>query len=69
MNSADARKSNLRGAFALSPAQALKGISHIALIDDVVTTMATSEVISKLIRAQLDCQIDVWCLARASRQN
>ena len=68
MNSADARKSNLRGAFALSPAEALKDISHIALVDDVVTTMATSEAISRLIRAQQDCQIDVWCLARASRQ-
>ena len=62
MNSADARKSNLRGAFALSNAEALKDISHIALVDGVVTTMATCEVISKLIRAQLDCHIDVWCL-------
>ena len=69
MKSASARKSNLRGAFALSPLEALKGFSHIAVVDDVVTTMATSEAISKLIRAQQDCQIDVWCLARASRQD
>ncbi len=67
MNSAAARKANLRKAFALSRLDGLTGVTHIALINDVVTTMATTEAISRMLREQQDCQIDVWCLARASR--
>jgi predicted amidophosphoribosyltransferase len=45
----------------------LTGVTHIALIDDVVTTMATTQAISRMLREQQDCRIDVRCLARASR--
>ena len=67
MKSATARGSNLRGAFALRNLNRLINVTHIALVDDVVTTMATVETISKLLRAQRECRIDVWCLARANR--
>jgi predicted amidophosphoribosyltransferase len=42
----------------------LKGVTHIALVDDVVTTMATTQTISRMLREQQECRIDVWCLAR-----
>lgn len=67
MNSAAARKDNLRKAFTASRIAGRTGVTHIALIDDVVTTMATTQAISKLLREQQDCRIDVWCLARTSR--
>ena len=66
MSSAAARRINLRGAFAVNKPEMLEGIRHIALVDDVVTTMATSQTISKILRKQQKCRIDVWCLARAS---
>lgn len=67
MTSATARKNNLRGAFALRNPHRLKNVTHIALVDDVVTTMATVEAIAKLLQAHGRCRIDVWCLARAQR--
>tara|TARA_B110000858_G_scaffold185553_1_gene227850 strand:+ start:17730 stop:18446 length:717 start_codon:yes stop_codon:yes gene_type:complete len=67
MSSAAARKANLRKAFAVNRLESLAGITHIALVDDVVTTMATTQTISRMLREQQDCRIDVWCLARASR--
>jgi len=67
MSSAAARKENLRKAFIVNKTDSLIGVTHLALIDDVVTTMATTEAISKILREQLNCRIDVWCLARTSR--
>lgn len=67
MASAKARKTNLRNAFRVNKISRLDGIKHIAIVDDVVTTMATAEAISRTLREQLDCRIDVWSLARASR--
>ena len=67
MGSAAARKVNLRKAFAVNQMGSLEGVTHIALIDDVVTTMATVDTISRMLQEQQDCRIDVWCLARASR--
>lgn len=67
MSCAAARKANLRRAFAVSRADSLEGVKHIALVDDVVTTMATIEAISKMLLERQNYRIDVWCLARASR--
>lgn len=67
MRSAVARKANLRGAFALQLSKNAQDVTHIALVDDVVTTMATVDTISRVLRSQWGCRIDVWCLARASR--
>jgi len=64
MSSATARKANLRKAFAVNRLDGLTDVTHIALIDDVVTTMTTTEAIARVLREQQDCRIDVWCLAR-----
>ncbi len=64
MNSVAARAKNLRKAFTVSGMAELSGVTHIALIDDVVTSMATTQTISRMLREQQDCRIDVWCLAR-----
>ncbi len=65
MASALARRSNLRGAFSLRQSEPMKTVTHIALIDDVVTTMATAETLATLLQDVGVHRIDVWCLARA----
>lgn len=67
MKSAAARAVNQRGAFSLHGLQSAQSVTHIALVDDVVTTMATSDTIARLLKSQLSCRIDLWCLARAQR--
>jgi len=63
---AKARKRNLRGAFALADAEKLKG-RHVALVDDVLTTGSTADVIAQLlIRAGVK-RVDVYCLARTPK--
>ena len=54
MSSAAARKANLRKGFNVSKSDSLTGVTHIALIDTVVTTMATIQAISRMLRAQQD---------------
>jgi predicted amidophosphoribosyltransferase len=66
MPSASARKSNLRAAFVLKNPELIRHVTHFALVDDVVTTMATVEALSGLLLEQKTCRVDVWCLARAS---
>lgn len=67
LRSAQARKLNLSNAFVVSDKAALRNSSFVVLLDDVVTTMATANAISKVLRHQGIRRIDVWCLARASR--
>jgi len=67
LSSAGARKGNLQGAFSLRSLEELDHVTHIALIDDVVTTMATMEAIAGMLRNTGAYTIDVWCLARAIR--
>jgi ComF family protein len=58
-----ARRRNLRGAFALQPGAALP--SHVALLDDVMTTGATLHAATKvLLRAGVQ-RVDAWVCARA----
>ena len=59
--SAGARRRNLRGAFRLTRAPA----SHIALLDDVMTTGSTLNEIAALLRDGGAQRIDVWICARA----
>lgn len=62
--SAVQRRRNLHDAFALTrPLQA----RHIALVDDVMTTGATLNAVSKLLRRAGAEQIDVWVCARTHR--
>lgn len=57
------RKRNLRRAFALGDPQAVAG-RHVALVDDVLTTGATAEALSRLLRRAGAARVDVYCLAR-----
>ena len=67
LNSAQSRKTNLRGAFAIDEKCMPVNTQFVALLDDVVTTMATVTAMSKLLRKHRVQRIDVWCLARAGR--
>ncbi len=67
IGTARARKLNLRGAFSVANPAILKNVKSVALIDDVVTTMATVTALSKVLQSHGISRIDVWCLARANR--
>lgn len=58
---ADARKKNLLGAFNCS--RNLTGM-HVALVDDVVTTGATANVISEILLQHGAASVQVWAIAR-----
>jgi ComF family protein len=56
------RKKNIRGAFA---SKQLRGVSHVAIIDDVITTGETvGELTRSLQRHQPGLRVDAWSLAR-----
>lgn len=60
------RRKNLRRAFTVN-GQLLKQqgpIEKIAIIDDVLTTGSTANVLAERLRAEGVKQVDVWCLAR-----
>uniref|UniRef100_UPI0039181FAE ComF family protein n=1 Tax=Pseudomonas sp. TaxID=306 RepID=UPI0039181FAE len=40
---------------------------HLALIDDVLTTGATAQVLAALLRQAGASRVDVYCLARTPR--
>ena len=65
--SATERKRNLRRAFVVKTPNQLEGMTSIALIDDVVTTMSTVTELARLIKRKVptDLAIHVWCIARA----
>ncbi len=60
---AAARRSNLLDAFQLTDAHAIQG-QHLALVDDVLTTGATAEVLAQLLLTQGASRVDVYCIAR-----
>jgi len=62
-----AREQNLRSAFSAHRTKTLPPKAHIALIDDVVTTMATAKAASRCLRTLGVARIDVWSIARAQR--
>jgi ComF family protein len=64
---AKTRRRNLRGAFrfdAASAAAAANG-THVALIDDVMTTGATLRECARVLKHAGVARVDVWALARA----
>ena len=65
LNSAQARKTNLRNAFAVTDEALLSELALVAVLDDVVTTMATVAAVTKLLHQHGVGGVDVWCLARA----
>ena len=58
------RHKNLAGSFSVT-----KDLSnmHLAIVDDVVTTGATAEVIAKLLKKEGAKKVDVWALARTPK--
>lgn len=64
-SSKQARRDNLKNAFAIDARKAalIKG-QHLALIDDVVTTGATVDELSRLLLQQGAASVVVWALAR-----
>jgi ComF family protein len=63
---AEARRKNLRNAFALRPEACVKG-RHLALIDDVLTTGATAHALARLLMDAGAARVDVYCLARTPK--
>ncbi|WXL26357.1 ComF family protein [Ectopseudomonas mendocina] len=63
---AKTRRRNLRNAFALNAHAEVKN-RHIALIDDVLTTGATAEMLACLLTRAGATHVDVYCLARTPR--
>ena len=61
------RLKNLKNAFKFINKNKFKlsNIRHVALIDDVMTTGATVNEISKILKQAGVEKIEVWCLARA----
>jgi len=59
---ADARKRNLRGAFAVRPDAALP--AHVVLLDDVMTTGATLNAAARALRRAGAVRVDAWVCAR-----
>lgn len=57
-----ARHANLRGAFRMS---GKPPGSHVAIVDDVMTTASTARALAETLRAAGVQRIDVWCVARA----
>ncbi|KPB74132.1 phosphoribosyltransferase family protein [Pseudomonas cannabina] len=63
---AKARKRNLRGAFTLRDPDWVHG-KHLAVVDDVLTTGSTAEVIARLLNSAGARRVDVYCLARTPK--
>ncbi|VVP82338.1 hypothetical protein PS938_00789 [Pseudomonas fluorescens] len=63
---AEARRKNLRNAFALTPGAIVKG-QHLALVDDVLTTGATAQALARLLMDAGAARVDVYCLARTPK--
>lgn len=58
------RQDNMAQAFVCRETRKLTAVEHIAIIDDVVTTGATVNALSRCLRERGIARIDVWCLAR-----
>ncbi|MCR7933803.1 phosphoribosyltransferase family protein, partial [Pseudomonas aeruginosa] len=50
----------------LAGASDVRGL-HLALVDDVLTTGATAERLSRLLRRAGAARVDVYCLARTPK--
>ena len=60
--SAKQRRRNLRDAFRIHLDQIVG--THVAIIDDVMTTGTTAHMLAKKLRQAGIVQVDIWCLAR-----
>ena len=68
--SVDERHRNVRGAFAVSGARALRRLSaagHVAIVDDVITTGSTVAELKCALLAAGVGRVDVWAVASAAQ--
>jgi len=59
------RSKNIRNSFTLENVEELSGVSHIVILDDVVTTGATCNELAKLLKKAGVKTVGVWSIARA----
>jgi len=59
------RTSNLSNAFRVADNFPSAGFRHIAVIDDVVTTTATANAVTRALLAAGAERVDIWAVARA----
>ena len=62
---AAARRRNLRGAFACG--DRISELTHVALVDDVMTTGTTLRECARVLRRAGVARVDVWAIARAPK--
>jgi len=60
---ARARRRNLKGVFEVA---AMPGVNHVAIVDDVMTTGSTAEMLAKALKRAGVARVDVWVCARAA---
>ncbi|MGQ7816069.1 ComF family protein [Metapseudomonas furukawaii] len=60
------RRRNLRDAFSLDTRARVHG-RHLALVDDVLTTGTTAQVLARLLKGAGATRVDIYCLARTPR--
>jgi ComF family protein len=64
------RRRNVRGAFAVNGARALRRLlaaGHVAIVDDVITTGSTLKELQSLLLESGVARVDLWAVARANR--
>ena len=64
---ANERRANMRHVFTAGKQNHRATAQHVAIIDDVVTTTATVDAMSAVLRDQGVARIDVWSVARTNR--
>jgi len=62
---ASKRANNLKHAFELRDAAIKTQVQHIAIVDDVVTTMATVSSVTRMLKSAGVDRVDIWSIARA----
>jgi ComF family protein len=68
--SVDERHRNVRGAFTVSSARALRQSSaagHVAIVDDVITTGSTVAEVERVLLAAGVSKVEVWAVASAAQ--
>ena len=65
---AQARLHNMQGVFSIRTGTALTPGMRLAIIDDVVTTSATTQAMAAVMHSTAAARIDVWALARSNHQ-
>jgi len=69
LQSVAARRRNVAGAFRVVRPEFLQDCRHVAIVDDVITTMATVNVLATCLQQHGIVRVDAWSLARASRND